>query len=86
MPVHQGATVGIQGMRASIRGDHEDHIVVAICQNDRVVVQWCRPGEDGSGTDDLLASPFMADNAYAAFGLGFLHGLFTEALGGKWSR
>ena len=72
MPVHQGATVGIQGMRASIRGDHEDHIVVAICQNDRVVVQWCRPGEDGSGTDDLLASPFMAHNAYTALGLRLL--------------
>jgi hypothetical protein len=49
-------------------GDHEDHTAVAVWQSDRVAISQSRPGKDGFGTGDLLASTFMG-TADAAFGL-----------------
>jgi hypothetical protein len=59
---------GSAGYACEHMGDHEDHTAVAVWQSDRVAISQSRPGKDGFGTGDLLASTFMG-TADAAFGL-----------------
>jgi hypothetical protein len=59
---------GSAGYACEHMGDHEDHTAVAVWQSDRVAISQFRPGKDGFGTDDHLASTFMG-TADTAFGL-----------------
>jgi hypothetical protein len=60
--------IGSAGYACEHMGDHEDHPTVAVWQSDRVAISQFRPGKDGFGTDDHLASTFMG-TADTAFGL-----------------
>jgi hypothetical protein len=59
---------GSAGYACEHMGDHEDDPTVAVWQSDRVAISQFRPGKDGFGTDDHLASTFMG-TADTAFGL-----------------
>jgi hypothetical protein len=64
-----GRNIESAGYACEHMGDHEDDPAVAVWQSDRVAISQPRPGKDGFGTDDLLASTFMGYDAYAALGL-----------------
>jgi hypothetical protein len=63
------ASVDLQGMRVSTRGDHEDHIVVAVWQSDRVL--YCNAVQTRERRVIVLRQPFMA-YPHTAFSLGLL--------------